>query len=247
MPADCKPSFAAAAKLLGEGLGGGRCVLLGRLGAWICANLFLYGCQRVAVSCGLPYDGKAGWKDARFLLENMNHLCLYACGAAIFAHVLTPKHAGSLFGKPSSCAAFLGTALGIGLLFSAVSDIDALREAISSSGTLDTSMIFVLTLLGFVVLVFFAFQIWLAHKNGGVVYYLAPRFVLILAYVAYSWALVANGDSWHFHHFFLAWIASLFCCFDHPVSVFCLAATTGIFVQGVAAYGTAELFTKAAK
>jgi hypothetical protein len=47
-----------------------------------------------------------------------------------------------------------------------------------------------------------------------------------------------------FHHYWLAWIASLFCPFDHPASVFCLAATTGIFCQGVAAYGTAEIFTK---
>ncbi|KAH8047788.1 hypothetical protein JL721_12098 [Aureococcus anophagefferens] len=159
--------------------------MIGRLGVWLAANTFLFACQRVAVACGLPYDGHKGWKNARWSLTAPNHLCLYASGAAVFAHALTPRRAGRLFGKPANCAAFLGVALGVGVLFSIVSDIS-----------------------------------FAAH------------------------VLVANGDSWEFHHYWLAWIASLFCPFDHPASVFCLAATTGIFGQGVAAYGAAEIFTK---
>ena len=220
--------------------------MIGRLGAWLAMNAALFGCQRVAVNQHLPYDGIRGWKNARFALESLNHLCLYATGAAVFAHILAPRRAGHLLGRFKVRVYFFAIALGIGLLFSAISDLDSLRTSLSNGNSLDWQFMLVLAVLGAVVLLAFGFQIYLAHKNGGIAAYLAPRFVLILAYVAYSWALVANGDSWEIHHFFLAWLGSLFCCFDHPVSVFCLAATTGIFVQGVAAYGTAELFTKKA-
>ena len=92
--------------------------MIGRLGVWLAANTFLFACQRVAVACGLPYDGHKGWKNARWSLTALNHLCLYASGAAVFAHALTPRRAGRLFGKPANCAAFLGVALGVGVLFS---------------------------------------------------------------------------------------------------------------------------------
>ena len=220
--------------------------MIGRLGVWLAANSFLFLCMRVAVACGLPYDAKKGWKNARFTLEALNHLLLYACGAAVFAHVLTPRRAGRLFGRPANCCLFLSIGVAVGVLFSVVSDVKSLRTSLSTSSGYDTAFVVVLGLLGGVVVAAFGFQIYLAHHHGGVLRYLCPRFVLVLVYFAYSWALVENGDSWEFHHYWLAWIGSLFCPFDHPVSIFCLAACTGVFCQGVAAYGTAEIFTKGA-
>ena len=173
--------------------------MIGRLGVWLAANTFLFACQRVAVACGLPYDGHKGWKNARWSLTALNHLCLYASGAAVFAHALTPRRAGRLFGKPANCAAFLGVALGVGVLFSIVSDVSSLRTSISEDGSYDASFVALLVILGAIVLAAFAFQIWLARRHGGVVPYLAPRIALVVLYVAYSWVLVANGDSWEFH------------------------------------------------
>lgn len=61
------------------------------------------------------------------------------------------------------------------------------------------------------------------------------------------WILSANDDPWELHHYLLAWVASLFCAFDHPLSLGCLALTTGIYVQGLAAYGPAMLSEGAAE
>ena len=58
------------------------------------------------------------------------------------------------------------------------------------------------------------------------------RYIIILDF---------NNDAWELHHYLIAWIGTLFCAFDHPASVVCLAITTGIFVQGLAAYGPAEI------
>ena len=63
----------------------------------------------------------------------------------------------------------------------------------------------------------------------GVVPYLAPRLAVVGAYAAYIIILDFNGDAWELHHYLIAWIGTLFCAFDHPASVVCLAITTGIF------------------
>ena len=54
-------------------------------------------------------------------------------------------------------------------------------------------------------------------------------------------------QAWELHHYLIAWIGTLFCAFDHPASVVCLAITTGIFVQGLAAYGPAEISDRRAE
>jgi hypothetical protein len=54
----------------------------------------------------------------------------------------------------------------------------------------------------------------------------------------------SSGYLYHLHHYFIAYSLALFCRFDHVVSVVVLAIATGIFVQGLAAYDFAELFTK---
>ena len=71
--------------------------------------------------------------------------------------------------------------------------------------------------------------------------YLVPRLLVVLFYAAYVYILRAEDDTWELHHYVVAWIASLYCCFDHVFSIICLAACTGVYVQGLAAYGPALL------
>ena len=73
------------------------------------------------------------------------------------------------------------------------------------------------------------------------------RHSLFGAYAAYIIVLDVNNDAWELHHYLIAWIGTLFCAFDHPASVVCLAITTGIFVQGLAAYGPAEISDRRAE
>ena len=80
----------------------------------------------------------------------------------------------------------------------------------------------------------------------GVVPYLAPRLAVVGAYAAYIIVLDVNNDAWELadeeclciqsscgRYYLIAWIGTLFCAFDHPASVVCLAITTAIFVQGL--------------
>ena len=73
------------------------------------------------------------------------------------------------------------------------------------------------------------------------------RLAVVCAYAAYIIILDFNDDAWELHHYLIAWIGTLFCAFDHPASVGCLAITTGIFVQGLAAYGPAEISDRRAE
>ena len=46
----------------------------------------------------------------------------------------------------------------------------------------------------------------------------------------------------HIHHYFVAWIVSTIAAFNHRISSFFLAVTTGIFVQGISVYSAASMF-----
>ena len=67
--------------------------------------------------------------------------------------------------------------------------------------------------------------------------YLTSR-VCIVGYFVMRVVLVEVSDDHllHLHHWLVAWLLSLFCQFDHPISKICLAICTGIFVQGCAVY-----------
>ncbi|EER07060.1 hypothetical protein Pmar_PMAR015473 [Perkinsus marinus ATCC 50983] len=51
-----------------------------------------------------------------------------------------------------------------------------------------------------------------------------------------------NPVTFHLHHYFIAWLLSLIAAFDHPISLLMLSITSGIFVQGIAAYSAAGIF-----
>ena len=46
----------------------------------------------------------------------------------------------------------------------------------------------------------------------------------------------------HVHHYLIGFIASIFCVWDHWISLFVLAFTVGIMVQGMAAYTYVSMF-----
>lgn len=72
--------------------------------------------------------------------------------------------------------------------------------------------------------------------------YLVSRAVIVTFFALYAVKIVHSPESTlHAHHWFLSWALSLFCQFDHPLSLACLAVTAGVFVQGCAAYHAGEL------
>jgi hypothetical protein len=220
-----------------------------RLLAWVAMNVLVYVGQRLAVAAGLPADGidPAG-RRATFILASVQMLVLHACGTAIFAHVLAPER--RLLTRWTANAGFFVVASVTGIVFSALSDLTQLETSLSSRGGHSAAYVVVMCIVAFFVLLGLWFHVWYAQRSTtklGVVPYLAPRMAVVSAYAAYIIILDFNNDAWELHHYLIAWIGTLFCAFDHPASVVCLAITTGIFVQGLAAYGPAEISDRRAE
>ena len=220
-----------------------------RLLAWVAMNVLVYVGQRLAVAAGLPSDGidPAG-RRATFILASVQMLVLHACGTAIFAHVLAPER--RLLTRWTANVGFFVVASVTGIVFSALSDLTQLETSLSSKGGESAAYIAVSCAVTFFILLGLWFHVWYARRSTtklGVVPYLAPRLAVVGAYAAYIIILDFNNDAWELHHYLIAWIGTLFCAFDHPASVVCLAITTGIFVQGLAAYGPAEISDRRAE
>ena len=212
-------------------------------------NVLVYVGQRLAVAAGLPSDGidPAG-RRATFILASVQMLVLHACGTAIFAHVLAPER--RLLTRWTANLGFFVVASVTGIVFSALSDLTQLETSLSSQGGRSAAYVVVMCIVAFFILLGLWFHVWYARRSTtklGVVPYLAPRLAVVLAYAAYIIILDFNNDAWELHHYLIAWIGTLFCAFDHPASVVCLAITTGIFVQGLAAYGPAEISDRRAE
>ena len=220
-----------------------------RLLAWVAMNVLVYVGQRLAVAAGLPSDGidPAG-RRATFILASVQMLVLHACGTAIFAHVLAPER--RLLTRWTANLGFFVVASVTGIVFSLLSDLTQLETSVSSKGGESAAYIVVMCIVAFFILLGLWFHVWYARRSDtklGVVPYLAPRLAVVCAYAAYIIILDFNNDAWELHHYLIAWIGTLFCAFDHPASVVCLAITTGIFVQGLAAYGPAEISDRRAE
>ena len=220
-----------------------------RLLAWVAMNVLVYVGQRLAVAAGLPSDGidPAG-RRATFILASVQMLVLHACGTAIFAHVLAPER--RLLTRWTANLGFFVVASVTGIVFSALSDLTQLETSLSSRGGHSAAYVVVMCIVAFFILLGLWFHVWYARRSTtklGVVPYLAPRLAVVCAYAAYIIILDFNNDAWELHHYLIAWIGTLFCAFDHPASVVCLAITTGIFVQGLAAYGPAEISDRRAE
>ena len=220
-----------------------------RLLAWVAMNVLVYVGQRLAVAAGLPSDGidPAG-RRATFILASVQMLVLHACGTAIFAHVLAPER--RLLTRWTANLGFFVVASVTGIVFSALSDLTQLETSLSSRGGRSAAYVVVMCIVAFFILLGLWFHVWYARRSTtklGVVPYLAPRLAVVGAYAAYIIILDFNNDAWELHHYLIAWIGTLFCAFDHPASVVCLAITTGIFVQGLAAYGPAEISDRRAE
>lgn len=63
--------------------------------------------------------------------------------------------------------------------------------------------------------------------------YVASRLMILTYFILYAAFSVARDDGWGYQLYLMAWVLSLFAQFKSFVSVFWLAVTTGIFLQGI--------------
>lgn len=68
-------------------------------------------------------------------------------------------------------------------------------------------------------------------------YYMISRVVALLLFFISCVILYQDGEGWGYRYALLAWLLSLIGQFNRSMSIFWLAVTTGVFVQGIGAYG----------
>lgn len=149
--------------------------------------------------------------------------------------------------KPS----FFGSFFGSGLVFSFLTSLPGFDEAIDDD--LGVSLGFALVIVS-VVSACIGVIVW--HIQHARVTIDSPRdfylfsfirvtliFVLTMTYyLIHSEPTDRGFAKLHLHHYFVAWVLSLIGAFNHKISTYFLAITTGIFVQGISAYSAASMF-----
>ncbi|KAF4686530.1 hypothetical protein FOZ60_005079 [Perkinsus olseni] len=187
---------------------------------------------------------------------NLANLAMFGIIQAWFVEVIDdPKRSKWIFSFPRWW--FFITFFAASTVFTLLGMLDALsHNSISPSGHLDRWNAFstVLTVLASLLLLLILWHVWYSIKvlptYPDAAVYILSRFGVVCTF-GVTFLLIHFDDehnhddnpvTFHLHHYFIAWLLSLIAAFDHPISLIMLAITSGIFVQGIAAYSAAGIF-----
>jgi hypothetical protein len=132
-------------------------------------------------------------------------------------------------------------------LFALIGDWSFLAHSVTSDQTPPLEFaIFLFCLLLVVVAVVF-WHVWYAQRvfriDADFKAYYIGRLVAFCFFLASLLLAEADGKPIviHLHHYFLAWVISLFAVFNHSVSIVTLAISVAVFVQGLSTYSAAAI------
>ena len=203
---------------------------------WWCVHVGLFFFHRLCAYLLPQLVTGAARATAVFLCEGLDQLVVYATASACMARVTSPTKRVLLFGSPARCAVFGVLTCASGLAFDLASAV-ARRWTAAFYGGVSA---FAVSVLGGL-----CFHVTHAHARGCLKPYLVPRVGLAAFYAAVTVLAAVNGERIHLHQALLCWYVSLWCSFNHPVSLVTLSVSTGIFIQGVATGGASTLFETA--
>ena len=138
-----------------------------------------------------------------------------------------------------------------GPVYSIISSIKGIDQSVAE----DTDFSFTFTIiLSFTACIVIGFLFW--HINYAFSelrnprearFYLVSRLIIIISLGMAYFLIHSESNSLgvaklHLHHYFVAWIISLFASFNRRISTVFLAITSGIFVQGISVYGAGSMF-----
>ena len=213
---------------------------------WMIMLILGYGVNRFVAFLGLPPDAQSHTSLGH--ARNITSLCMFGFIQCWFVDLLdVPQRWLYITRNKWFFLIFLSS----GAVYSLISCIPAIDEAVTEDSDYSTTFLITMSSLATVLLTMFGWhlvyarQFFTSHKD--LVAYAFSRVVLfftvILSYIVIHTESNAEGPAkLHLHHYFIAWLISLVATFNHPVSVGFLAITTGIFVQGISVYSAASLF-----
>jgi hypothetical protein len=133
-------------------------------------------------------------------------------------------------------------------VFNYISDLEIVSHAITDEVPPDGAFVAIVSVLFSLIALNLVWHVWYAHRSllttRDFLAYLTSRCFPVV-FFAFSIGLVkATTDKRvviHLHHYFTAWLITLFCAFNHPLSQITLAVFTAIYVQGLSCYSAAAL------
>lgn len=132
-------------------------------------------------------------------------------------------------------------------IYSAISNVAALKHDLADLSTWSGPFILIWTLGMAAIAAVVAWHVRDAYHRAGreaFLVYVLSRGVLLGWFALSAVYLARQGDvKVHLHHLYIGWALALWADVNAPLSAVTLAVGCGIFVQGVAAYSFARVFT----
>ncbi|CAM9138983.1 unnamed protein product [Scytosiphon promiscuus] len=222
------------------------------------AAMYLVGWLLMRLSCyaGLPDDCNLPDEPLE-VLTVLLVLLVFSLAQAWFCEIMEERRFRDLSTKVYFPVLLVGAALALSGASRAESLRNSLQDEREDLTTFQVTIFIILLIITVVVLLLHFNEAWKvlpgAHLISGIgvprvevredllSIYVASRLLILTYFILYAAFSVARDDGWGYQLYLLAWVLSLFAQFKSPVSVFWLAVTTGVFLQGIGAYGIAFL------
>jgi len=207
-----------------------------------------YAVTRLVCHLGVPPDCHL-YEDDLQELHTFQVMLSLGFVLAVLTGVHIPERHGYLFRfrcpKPRGFV-FLAVFLGSGPVFGSFDLVPFLEVlTLTPSGIGHTSVMLLIPLLvaGAALVLWHFVYAFKRYTIEGFLVYAGVRLAVWSFYGLYLFVaqFTRRGEyqlSFHLHHYVLAFMLALLAEFNHPLSLLLLAAGSGIFVQGLAAYGS---------
>ncbi|KAL4433829.1 hypothetical protein ABPG75_000270 [Micractinium tetrahymenae] len=213
-----------------------------RMAAWLGALFAGYAVQRACCQVGLPYDGLRRIDFLEFF-SDATSTALWGAVLGWFVGITCPRRFRWLFSRRRWYA--WATLLGTPPVYSAISNVDALKRDLAHLGAWGLPFI-LLWSSGMAAIaatvVWHIRQVAATRSRADVATYVASRLLLLGCFAGSAAVLRRQGVDMHLHHLYLGWSLALWAELDRPLSAVTLAVGCGIFVQGIGAYSFAPVF-----
>lgn len=220
------------------------------LAIWLVILTAQYIFTRLVCQVGIPHDCHPD-NDALEIMHDFQVMYTFGFVLAILTGVHMPDRFRYLFcfrtPRPRGVF-FLVVFFLTSPVFGSLDLVPGLQKlSLTAAGLKSSNAVLVMVLLfGAVLLVLW--HVWCAFAHNslkGFVSYVLSRLFVWLFYGAYLMVAAHTvGANVHLHHYVVGFLCAILAEFNHPLSLVLLAAGTGVFVQGIAAYDADPVVTR---
>ena len=223
---------------------------MGLYATWFALMLAGWLLSKAWCAAGIPGDCSTnGDFTSAGVIGDVLALLIFSTVLAWFTNLSKPSRFWKLFSARRWY--FFVLYIVVAPAWSALGNIPGFSLSLSGGGFSNASvavlaLLTVLAIVALLIVVWHVVYAWRHFPRAEFTAYTVSR-VLVVAYFVVLVVSVSVSSSSpcsvHLHHYLMAFAAGTFCIFDHWISIVSLALTTGVMVQGLAAYDYAALFS----